>query len=168
MLDERTGLTHDYTCKSGVAEAVILTPATAPASVVRTVPNSGMPLRRPNAGRTSQLAREIELAIPANCRSDAVRKPFSLLSEKTLSVRAVADVAFHHMDKTNPHVHIMLTGGTRAGWDLQRFGAKGQGLERPDNAETWRASWGDHATEHWRTPGYQEADRPSIMRGTGA
>ncbi len=33
MLDERTGLTHDYTCKSGVAEAVILTPATAPAWV---------------------------------------------------------------------------------------------------------------------------------------
>ncbi|MDK6614082.1 MobA/MobL family protein, partial [Escherichia coli] len=31
MLDERTGLTHDYTRKSGVAEAVILTPATAPA-----------------------------------------------------------------------------------------------------------------------------------------
>ncbi|MCI3639121.1 MobA/MobL family protein, partial [Escherichia coli] len=27
MLDERTGLTHDYTRKSGVAEAVILTPA---------------------------------------------------------------------------------------------------------------------------------------------
>ena len=26
MLDERTGLTHDYTRKSGVAEAVILTP----------------------------------------------------------------------------------------------------------------------------------------------
>ncbi len=33
MLDERTGLTHDYTRKSGVAEAVILTPATAPARV---------------------------------------------------------------------------------------------------------------------------------------
>ncbi len=30
MLDERTGLTHDYTRKSQ-AEAVILTPATAPA-----------------------------------------------------------------------------------------------------------------------------------------
>ncbi len=31
MLDERTGLTpQDYTRKSGVAEAVILTPATAP------------------------------------------------------------------------------------------------------------------------------------------
>ncbi|WP_460409604.1 MobA/MobL family protein, partial [Staphylococcus aureus] len=40
-------------------------------------------------------------------------KPFSPLSEKTLSVSGIiADVAFHHMYKTNPHAHIMLT--TRA------------------------------------------------------
>ncbi len=62
MLDERTDF-HDYTRKSGVVEAVILTPPT-PLPGVRTVPNSGMPLRRPNAGRTHNLRGKIELAIP--------------------------------------------------------------------------------------------------------
>ena len=67
MLDERTGLTHDYTRKSGVAEAVILTPATAPAWCTNRA-ELWNAVEKAERRKNSQLAREIELGIPANCR----------------------------------------------------------------------------------------------------
>uniref|UniRef100_UPI0030095BFF MobA/MobL family protein n=2 Tax=Gammaproteobacteria TaxID=1236 RepID=UPI0030095BFF len=63
MLDERTGLTHDYTRKSGVAEAVILTPATAPAWCTNRA-ELWNAVEKAERRKNSQLAREIELAIP--------------------------------------------------------------------------------------------------------
>ena len=81
MLDERTGLTHDYTRKSGVAEAVILTPATAPAWCTNRA-------ELWNAGRTHNLRGKLNSPSPANYRRMPHGKPFSPLSEKTLSVRA--------------------------------------------------------------------------------
>lgn len=87
MLDERTGLTHDYTRKSGVAEAVILTPATAPVWCTNRA-ELWNAVEKAERRKNSQLAREIELAIPVNCRRMPHGKPFSPLSEKTLSVRA--------------------------------------------------------------------------------
>ncbi|WP_454770840.1 MobA/MobL family protein [Escherichia coli] len=123
MLDERTGLTHDYTRKSGVAEAVILTLATAPCSWYEPCRTLGMPLRRPNAGRTSQLRGEIELAIPHELPQDAARETvLAFVRENFVSQGMIADVAFHHMDKTNPHAHIMLDHeGYRTCW-VQRKG----------------------------------------------
>ena len=67
MLDERTGLTHDYTRKSGVAEAVILTPATAPAWCMNRA-ELWNAVEKAERRKNSQLAREIELAT-AGCRT---------------------------------------------------------------------------------------------------
>ncbi len=36
-------------------------------------------------------------------------KPSPFVRENFVSQGMIADVAFHHMDKTNPHAHIMLT-----------------------------------------------------------
>ncbi len=85
-----------------MVEAVILTPATAPAWCTNRA-ELWMPLRRPNVRKNSQLAREIELAIPHELPQDAARETVLAF------VRENFDVAFHHMDKTNPHVYIMLT-----------------------------------------------------------
>lgn len=60
MLDERTGLTHDYTRKSGVAEAVILTPATAPAWCTNRA-ELWNAVEKAECRKNSQLAREIHL-----------------------------------------------------------------------------------------------------------
>lgn len=80
MLDERTGLTHDYTRKSGVAEAVILTPATAPAWCTNRA-------ELWNAVEKAERGK-LNSPSPTNCRRMPHGKPFSPLSEKTLSVRA--------------------------------------------------------------------------------
>ncbi|WP_227474775.1 MobA/MobL family protein, partial [Escherichia coli] len=73
MLDERTGLTHDYTRKSGVAEAVILTPATAPAWCTNRA-ELWNAVEKAERRKNSQLAREIELAIPRELPQDAARE----------------------------------------------------------------------------------------------
>ncbi|MCX9253577.1 MobA/MobL family protein, partial [Escherichia coli] len=63
--------------------------------------------------RNSQLAREIELAIPREISREAAREAvLAFVRENFVSRGMIADVAFHHMDRTNPHAHIMLT--TRA------------------------------------------------------
>ncbi|HBD5403393.1 TPA: MobA/MobL family protein, partial [Escherichia coli] len=135
MLDERTGLTHDYTRKSGVAEAVILTPATAPAWCTNRA-ELWNAVEKAERRKNSQLAREIELAIPHELPQDAARETvLAFVRENFVSQGMIADVAFHHMDKTNPHAHIMLT--TRAVGPAG-FGGKVRDWNDRTHAETWR------------------------------
>ncbi|MDX9616825.1 MobQ family relaxase, partial [Salmonella enterica] len=153
MLDERTGLTHDYTRKSGVAEAVILSPATAPAWCTNRT-ELWNAVEKAERRKNSQLAREIELAIPRELPQDAARETvLAFVRENFVSQGMIADVAFHHMDKTNPHAHIMLT--TRAVGPAG-FGGKVRDWNDRTHAETWRASWADHANRALANAGYQE------------
>lgn len=153
MLDERTGLTHDYTRKSGVAEAVILTPATAPVWCTNRA-ELWNAVEKAERRKNSQLAREIELAIPRELPQDAARETvLAFVRENFVSQGMIADVAFHHMDKTNPHAHIMLT--TRAVGPAG-FGGKVRDWNDRTHAETWRASWADHANRALANAGYQE------------
>ena len=149
MLDERTGLTHDYTRKSGVAEAVILTPATAPAWCTNRA-ELWNAVEKAERRKNSQLAREIELAIPRELPQDAARETvLAFVRENFVSQGMIADVAFHHMDKTNPHAHIMLT--TRA------VGPAGSAERSGTGTTGHMPRRGVHhgltmQTEHWRTP----------------
>ncbi|EFY6988707.1 TPA: MobQ family relaxase [Escherichia coli] len=151
--DDRTGLTHDYTRKRGVDDAVILTPANAPSwcgdrSVLWNA------VEKAEQRRNSQLAREIELAIPREISREAARETvLAFVRENFVSRGMIADVAFHHMDRTNPHAHIMLT--TRA---VGETGFAGKVRDWNDRAlaETWRASWADHANRALANAGYQE------------
>ncbi|WP_213351446.1 MobQ family relaxase [Citrobacter braakii] len=153
MLDERTGLTHDYTRKSGVAEAVILTPATAPVWCTNRA-ELWNAVEKAERRKNSQLAREIELAIPHELPQDAARETvLAFVRENFVSQGMIADVAFHHMDKTNPHAHIMLT--TRAVGPAG-FSGKVRDWNDRTHAETWRASWADHANRALANAGYQE------------
>ncbi len=142
MLDERTGLTHDYTRKSGVAEAVILTPATAPAwctnraELWNAVEKAGTP------EELTTLRGKLNSPSPTNCRRMPHGKPFSPLSEKTLSVRGmIADVASpSHERVKSPCAHHADHEGYRTCW-VQR---KVSGRNDRTHAET-QASWPDHA-----------------------
>ncbi|EFI6851142.1 MobA/MobL family protein, partial [Escherichia coli] len=93
----------------GVDDAVILTPANAPSwcgdrSVLWNA------VEKAEQRRNSQLAREIELAIPREISREAARETvLAFVRENFVSRGMIADVAFHHMDRTNPHAHIMLT-----------------------------------------------------------
>ncbi|WP_192824711.1 MobA/MobL family protein, partial [Escherichia coli] len=104
--DDRTGLIHDYTRKRGVDDAVILTPANVPSwcSDRSVLWNA---VEKAEQRRNSQLAREIELAIPREISREAAREAvLAFVRENFVSRGMIADVAFHHMDRTNPHAHI--------------------------------------------------------------
>ena len=73
ILDERTGVTHDYTRKNGVASAVILTPANAPAWCANRA-ELWNAVEKAERRKNSQLAREFELAIPRELAQDAARE----------------------------------------------------------------------------------------------
>ncbi|MCQ8827419.1 MobA/MobL family protein, partial [Escherichia coli] len=65
----------------------------------------------------------------------------------------IAVVAFHHMYKTNPQAHIMLT--TRAVGPAA-FGGKVRDWNDRTHAETRRASWADQANRALANAGNQE------------
>ncbi|EIP2559244.1 MobQ family relaxase [Shigella flexneri] len=160
--DDRTGLTHDYTRKRGVDDAVILTPENAPSWCAdRSVLWNAV--EKAEQRRDSQLAREIELAIPREISRDVARETvLAFVRENFVSQGMIADVAFHHMDRINPHAHIMLT--TRA---VGETGFSGKVRDWNDRtlAETWRASWADHANRALANAGYlEEIDHRSYER----
>ncbi|EBO8296282.1 conjugal transfer protein [Salmonella enterica] len=153
ILDERTGLTHDYTRKSGVAEAVILAPATAPAWCTNRT-ELWNAVEKAERRKDSQLAREVELAIPRELAQDAARETvLNFVRENFVSRGMIADVAFHNLGGSNPHAHIMLTMRECTAND---FGRKITTWNEKSLAETWRGSWADHANRALANAGYQE------------
>jgi hypothetical protein len=107
--NEYDGVTHDYTRKGGVEHTEILLPANALAEY-RDRATLWNAVEKIEKAKNAQLAREIELALPAE---------LSLLENKSLvrdyvkrqfvSVGMCADVCIHDKGDGNPHAHIMLT-----------------------------------------------------------
>jgi hypothetical protein len=112
ILDQRTGVTHDYTKKTEVNCSEIITPH------MPKVDNSWLKDRAQLWNRVetfekrhdAQLAREINIAIPTELNRGA---QIALVREyaKTNYVDRgmVADINFHDLRSNNPHAHIMLT-----------------------------------------------------------
>ncbi|GCJ84858.1 conjugal transfer protein [Escherichia coli] len=153
ILDERTGVIHDYTRKNGVASAVILTPANAPAWCANRA-ELWNAVEKAERRKNSQLAREFELAIPRELTQDAARETvLNFVRENFVSRGMIADVAFHNLGGSNPHAHIMLS--MRA-ITPDGFGEKVREWNDWTHAETWRGSWADHANRALANAGYQE------------
>ena len=109
ITNEYDGVTHDYTRKRGIVHTEILLPDNAPAEYSdRAVLWNAV--EKIEKAKNSQLAREIEIALPVE---------LSLLQNKSLVREYVkkhfveqgmcADIAIHDTDSGNPHAHIMLT-----------------------------------------------------------
>ena len=107
--NEYDGMEHDYTRKGGVVHTEILLPDNAPAEYS----DRGIlwnAVEKVERAKNSQLAREIELALPVE---------LTLLQNKSLVREYVkkhfteqgmcADIAIHDTGGGNPHAHIMLT-----------------------------------------------------------
>ena len=109
ITNEYDGIPHDYTRKGGVVHTEILLSDNAPAeySDRNLLWNA---VEKIEKAKNSQLAREIELALPVE---------LTLLQNKSLVREYVkkhftqqgmcADIAIHDKNDGNPHAHIMLT-----------------------------------------------------------
>ena len=103
------GTSHDYTRKRHVVYAEVMLPAHAPPEYAdRSVLWNSVEWNEKK--RDAQLARTLELALPAELTHDQnialIRK---FVQEAFVDKGMCADVAFHDKGDGNPHVHIMLT-----------------------------------------------------------
>lgn len=103
------GAVHDYTKKGGIAHTEILLPDNAPQefSDRTTLWNA---VERIEKNKNSQLAREIEIALPVELSAG---QNLSLVrdycQQHFVAAGMCADICIHDKKDGNPHAHIMLT-----------------------------------------------------------
>jgi hypothetical protein len=109
ITSEYNGKTHDYTKKGGVVFSEIILPENAPPEYAdRSILWNAV--ERVESAANSQLAREIEVALPVELSEaqnislvrDYVKKQF-------VDNGMCADIAIHDTGTGNPHAHILLT-----------------------------------------------------------
>ena len=113
LVDEKLGLTYDYTAKQGVVHSEIMLPEGAPERWRdRAVLWNEVEARE--LRRDAQLARDIEIALPRELgRTEAIRLAQDFVREQFVSRGMVADLNVHWTTARDggeqPHAHIMLT-----------------------------------------------------------
>jgi len=109
LLNDETGIVHDFTAKSGVVMSEILLPEHAPAKYQdrQTLWNE---VQKTETRSDAQLAREVEVAFPAEMdRNQQIECARDYIQENFISKGMIADWALHDKGDGNPHAHIMLT-----------------------------------------------------------
>ena len=109
LLNDETGIVHDFTAKSGVVMSEILLPEHAPAKYQdrQTLWNE---VQKTETRSDAQLAREVEVAFPAEMdRNQQIECARDYIQENFVSKGMIADWALHDKGDGNPHAHIMLT-----------------------------------------------------------
>ena len=180
-MNERDGMTHDYTHKGGVVHTEIMLPAHAPPEFQdrSTLWNAVEQIEKSS---TAQLAREIEVALPVELSKAAqLALVRSFVKDNFVDAGMCADFAIHDKGTGNPHAHILLT--IRPIKENGEWGAKcrkvydldGQGQRIPDgkggwknhredttdwnrreNAEKWRAAWAAYTNRALEAAGRPE------------
>lgn len=154
IIDERTGITHDYTRRRGDFESFIMAPDHAPdwAHDRNRLWNE---VEKIEKRKDAQLAREINVALPVELTPAQQRDLIhEYVEENMVSRGMIADVAIHHDHPENPHAHIMLTmrdisadgfGKKNREWNPDfRFGQVKDAGKYID----WREAWANLTNEH--------------------
>ena len=178
-------MTHDYTRKGGIVHAEIMLPAHAPPEFAdrSTLWNSVEQIEK---ARDSQLAREIEAALPRELSGEQqLALVRAYVKDNFVDKGMCADFAIHDKGTGNPHVHIMLTlrplkengqwgAKCRKAYDLDENGQRipdGKGgwkNHREDttnwndkgNVEIWRAAWAACTNRALECPSWRRKREP--------
>jgi hypothetical protein len=157
LYDERTETRFKFAGADRVMHTEIIAPADAPEWVLdrQELWNS---VERFEKRKDSQLAREFELALPAELDLDQQRDLVRGWAAAQFTAHGVvADVAIHDGGRrtgkpANPHAHVMTS--MRAlhptGWDSK----KNREFEGRAKIEEWRSSWADHANRALKLAGH--------------
>lgn len=163
LTNEWDGLTHDYTRKGGVVHAEIMLPAHAPPEFAdrSTLWNSVEQIEK---ARDSQLAREIEAALPRELSGEQqLALVRAYVKDNFVDKGMCADFAIHDKGNGNPHFHVLLTvrplkeNGEWAAKCRKVYELGAQGNRIPDGKGGWKnhredtADWNDKGNvELWR------------------
>ena len=151
--DLRTGLTFDYTRKTGVDDSEIIAPENAP-NWVKDRSLLWNEIERVEKRKDAQLAREIDVALPVELDKEQsqvlVRK---FVEDQFVDKGMIADVAFHHLNSHNPHAHIMLT---MRDITEEGFGKKNRSWNDRELLKTQREVWAKYTNSVLEITGQQE------------
>ncbi|MGL5514508.1 MAG: MobQ family relaxase [Sporomusa sp.] len=109
ITNEYDGITHDYTRKGGIAHSEIQLPENAPPEYLdrATLWNAVEEIEK---NRNSQLAREIELALPVELSKEQnIELVRAYCQKHFIDAGMCADICIHDKKDGNPHAHVMLT-----------------------------------------------------------
>ena len=145
LVEETTGITHDYTRKRGVEHSEILSPKGAPSWVFdrQALWNT---VEQSEKRKDAQVAREIEVGLPVELsKSEQLSLLRDYVQREFVAKGMVADIGIHRDNPVNPHAHILLT--TR---DLtpQGFGPKNRSWNDKAHLLNWRSGWTDVTNQH--------------------
>lgn len=181
LKNEYDGITHDFTRKRGIVHTEILLPPHAPPDFAdrSTLWNS---VEKIEKSKNSQLAREIEVALPIELdREQQIQLVRDYVQKNFVSVGMCADIAIHDKETGNPHAHIMLTmrpleqsgewgAKSKKEYILDKNGQritlkngsfKSRKIDTVDwnskeKAEVWREAWADCVNSSLAEQGIQE------------
>lgn len=176
LVDERTGLTHDYSRRSGVDYQTVITPDGQHNAIDRNqLWNAAEAAENRKDART---AREWVVALPSELSPDQQRELVNEFGAHLAQRYNVAvDLAIHapdaHGDQRNTHAHILMTTreialnsdserleavlGQKATLELSnsKRASMGLGKASSDILEI-RAAWANHANQHLERAGQSE------------
>ena len=158
ITNERDGLTHDYSRKSGVAHSEIMLPTHAPTEWTdrATLWNAVEKIER---RQDAQTAREVEVALPVEFSIDEnVQTVQNYIHENFTSRGMCADYSIHY-PKGNPHAHIMLT---MRDVSPDGFGNKNRDWNKVQLLEEWRENWAEVCNRTLEKKGLQKIDHRSL------
>src|SRR3546814_258503 len=126
ITDERTGLVHDYTRKQGVEHNALVVPADAPAGA-RDRAVLWNAAEQAETRKNSTVAREYEIALPAELSAEA-RRELALGLAREISERhgVAVDVVIHAPGREGEHRNHNAHRMTKT----PRDGAKGRGPKK--------------------------------------
>ncbi|MFN4164351.1 MAG: MobQ family relaxase [Ferrovibrio sp.] len=156
IVDERTGLKHDYRHKGSVLHSAVVLPDGAPAWSREELWNQ---VERIERRRDAQLAREFELALPRELdRQQQIKLVDRFIRAEFVARGMAVDWAFHNPIASDrlpqPHAHVMTT--------LRSVGPEGltNNKDRSWNDKAllnhWRASWAEHVNAALQAAGRPE------------
>lgn len=109
LTDERLGKSFDYTKKQGVDSTIILAPDNAP-DWVKNREKLWNEVEAAEKRKDSQLAREFNIALPIELDKEQMKDlALSYVRSQFVERGMIADVAFHDLETSNPHFHVLLT-----------------------------------------------------------
>ena len=160
IVDQETGLVHDYTAKRGVLHTEILAPDNTP-DWMRDRTELWNAVHKAETRKNSQLAREIQLSLPHELndeqRVNLVRR---FVEEQCVARGMVADIAIHApsshpaADERNHHAHVLLTTREFVGGDWAK--RKNRDWHQTEMIEEWREAWADHQNRELERIGSSE------------
>ena len=129
MVDQRTGVTHDFTRRGGVESWHTLAPANAP-EWVNDPARLWNEVEQAEKRKDAQVCREVNIALPKELTPEQMKTlALDYARDQWVQRGMVAQVAFHDLDSQNPHCHVMLT--------MREIGPEGFGKKNRD--------WNEHA-----------------------